>query len=237
MDAYPIRYEFRLDDGQTVTLNVRLNPKTLALCDPPPQPVPDWAKLGQNRCPGCALPDTEAHCPVAAHLAGVVESFSRTFSYVTAEVHVVTPEREYSRRSDIQTSLASLMGIYMVSSGCPALSALRPMVRFHLPFATELDTVYRAASMYLVAQFLRTRAGLKPDWELKGLAKAYDQIGEVNFAFASRLRHAVKRDANVNAVVLLDLFARAMPPTIGEGLEQLRDLFDFWLSPSSPIDP
>ena len=37
----------------------------------------------------------------------------------------------------------------MALSGCPVLEQLKPMARFHLPFASVEETIYRAASMYL----------------------------------------------------------------------------------------
>ena len=229
MDAYPIRYEFRFDDGTTADFTARLHPHTLELLDPPDSPAPAWAALENHRCPICPLPPSTPDCPTAAHLAGVVARFGQTFSFTEAQVRVLTPEREYARRAPVQDTLSSLIGIYMVSSGCPILAALRPMVRFHLPFATELETTWRATSMYLVAQFLRARVGMKAGLQLDGLAEVYQQIEEVNLAFASRLRRAATKDANVNALVRLDLFAKAMPATIAESLEELRDLFSPWL--------
>ncbi|MBI5544885.1 MAG: hypothetical protein HY901_13425 [Deltaproteobacteria bacterium] len=230
MDTYPIRYEFRLDDGRSVDFTVKLDPKTLVIADPWPEPAPDWALLERDRCRDCALATTERYCPTAAHLAGVVKSFGATLSITEADVRVVLPEREYRRRSAVQSSLSSLIGIYMVGSGCPTFAPLRPMVRFHLPFSTELETTFRAASMYLVAQVLRSRTGLPTEWELRGLADVYRKIAQVNFAFAQRLRRAATMDANVNALVLLDVFAKVLPATIEDGLEDLRDIFGPWLS-------
>ncbi|HEY3445655.1 MAG TPA: hypothetical protein VGK67_04780 [Myxococcales bacterium] len=229
MDVYPIRYGFRFDDGRTVDFTVNLDGKTLLLADAWPRPEPEWARLDTDRCRGCTLPASELYCPTAAHLAGVVKSFATTLSITEADVTVTLPEREYRKRTAVQTSLSSLLGVYMVSSGCPVLSALRPMVRFHLPFASELDTTFRSASMYLLAQFLRARSGLPTEWNLEGLAQAYRKIGDVNQAFASRLRHAAPLDANVNALVLLDVFAKVMPASIEEGLEDLRAAFGTWL--------
>lgn len=230
MDAYPIRYEFQLDDGRSIAFTVRLHPKTLEILDPPPKPAPDWARLDHARCPSCPLPPGTELCPTAAHLAGVVESFARTFSITEADVRVILPERTITKRVAVQSGLSSLIGVYMPASGCPILAALRPMVRFHLPFACELDTVWRAASMYLIAQYFRARSGQSAEWEMRGLAEAYRRIGEVNLAFANRLRGAATYDANINALVLLDVFAKVMPGTIEDGLEGLRELFGPWLA-------
>ncbi len=81
------------------------------------------------------------------------------------------------------------------------------MVRHHLPFAGEAETMYRAMSMYLLAQYVIASKGGKPDWGMSGLASLYESIDEVNIAFAERLRAASIKDANANAIVHLDCFA------------------------------
>lgn len=66
----------------------------------------------------------------------------------------MTEERTYSKDTLLQQGLASLLGIVMTTSGCPVLEPLKPMVRFHLPFATLTETVYRMVSMCLVGPSL-----------------------------------------------------------------------------------
>jgi hypothetical protein len=46
---------------------------------------------------------------------------------------------------------------------------------------------------------------------------------------AERLRVASSKDSAVNAIVLLDLFAKALPYSIEESLEELRYLFGIYL--------
>ena len=55
----------------------------------------------------------------------------------------------------------SLIGIYMVTSGCPIMDKLRPMARFHLPFASTEETIYRAISTYLLGQYFLEQKGKK----------------------------------------------------------------------------
>ncbi|MBL0028408.1 MAG: hypothetical protein IPO95_04765 [Rhodanobacteraceae bacterium] len=43
---------------------------------------------------------------------------------------------------------------------------------------------------------------------------------------AERLRDAGERDGTVNAIVLLDLFAKALPAVIEDSLADLRYMFD-----------
>tara|TARA_B100000686_G_scaffold86198_1_gene93073 strand:- start:90 stop:251 length:162 start_codon:yes stop_codon:yes gene_type:complete len=47
-----------------------------------------------------------------------------------------TDERCYVEHTTMTEAVSSLLGIYMVTSGCPVMDKLRPMVRFHLPLAT-----------------------------------------------------------------------------------------------------
>ena len=228
MDYYPIRYSLKFDDGSAEEFSLRLDPNSLVLLDPPPDPVPDWARLDCHRCECCTLPTTTPLCPTAAHLAGVIGKFAHALRQEEAEVRVEMPERVVVMRSPVRLALSSLLGAYMAASGCPVLAALRPMVRFHLPFASEMETTWRAASMYLVAQYLRQRAGLKPEWDLGPLVEAYRRTQQVNFGMSRRMRQAENQDA-IDTLVLLDLFAQGVPADIDGGLEELRDLFEPWL--------
>lgn len=224
---FVIRYELTLPGPRTASFTVQLDPRTLVNLAPPPAVTPDWAALAYEQCPNCPLDEAvTAHCPVARHLSEVVQGFADVFSFDRVAARVTVPERVYEQRDlPMQAALSSLLGIFMVTSGCPVLARLRPMVRFHLPFATELETIVRASSMYLLGQYLIAKAGGTPDWSLEGLAEDYRATGAVNRAFARRLRAAAPRDANVNALIRLDTFARAMPDSIDSQLEEARFLF------------
>jgi hypothetical protein len=82
------------------------------------------------------------------------------------------------------------------------------MARFHLPLASTEETVYRATSMFLLAQYFAYR---------------------VNRAMAERLRSASEQDAAVNAIVILDLLAKALPDAILDSLTEVRHLFSSYL--------
>jgi hypothetical protein len=118
-----------------------------------------------------------------------------------------------------------LIGVIMVTSGCPVMDKLRPMARFHLPFATAIETFYRAISMYLTAQFFVSRNGRKPDWGLKVLVDIYKEISTVNKGMSRRLSSASNKDANINALVILHAFGEAVPYFIENGLSQIESFF------------
>jgi hypothetical protein len=99
------------------------------------------------------------------------------------------------------------------------------MARFHAPLSGPEETLYRAASMYRLAQALRERRGLAPRPGLAGLAEIYADLNVVNRHLTERLRTACERDSALNAVVLLDVFAQLLPMQLDEPLEELEPLF------------
>ena len=225
-EDFVIRYEFS-HAAKTSTFTIGLDAKTLMNVAPAPVPPPPWAKLSFQKCPNCPLrEDDSPSCPAALGLSDVVTSFADIFSYERVSARVTVPERVYEQSDvSVQEALSSLLGVYMVTSGCPVLSKLRPMVRFHLPFATELETIARATSMYLLGQYLVAQDGGTPDWSLTQLSETYGAASIVNRAFAGRLRAAAPKDANVNALIRLDSVARSVPDLIESQMDELRFLF------------
>jgi hypothetical protein len=187
---------------------IELDRVTLNLIQTGNKTHPEWTKLNCFKCPNCILDERQYEfCPIAVNMIDIIDYFSSSVSYESAEVIVTTEERKYLKRVSLQRGVSSLIGIYMVTSGCPLFEKLKPMVRFHLPFATIEETKYRAISMYLLAQYFLYQHGRKPDWDLKKLAEAYENIRVVNESFCKRLRTVEGKDTNLNAVVVLDVFA------------------------------
>jgi hypothetical protein len=159
----------------------------------------------------------------------IVETFKDRLSHEQVSVEVVTGERTYRKSTTIQEGLSSLKGIVMTTSGCPVMERLKPMVRFHLPFATLEETSFRMIAMYLVAQYYRRQKGLAADDSLGGLEQIYADVTEVNKCFARRLLEATKKDANLNALVNLDCFAEMVPLTAEEMLAEFEPYFAAYL--------
>jgi hypothetical protein len=105
------------------------------------------------------------------------------------------------------------------------MDQLRPMVRFHLPFASMDETIYRAVAMYLVGQYFRMRKGKKPDWELEHLSETYQGVAQVNKGMSERLRHASTDDANVNAIAILSTQGGMVPMFMEHSLRDMEHLF------------
>ena len=135
------------------------------------------------------------------------------------------PERTYEEDTRLQQGLSSIVGLYMVTSNCPIMDQLRPMVRFHLPFATSEETLYRAVSMYLTKQYFAMRRGETPDWELEKLAQIYSAISVVNAGMSRRLRQASTKDANVNALIILSAFGDTVGVSLKDGVGNIEYLF------------
>ena len=220
----PITIVYHFDFGATgrKTVSVALDRATLALHASMPHNPPPWTLLASNQCQICPFtPATTPVCPIAGNLATIVEEFRDFFSYEEVDVTVETADRSYRKATSLQVGLSSLLGIIMVTSGCRPMERLKPMVRFHLPFATLEETTFRTVSMYLVGEYLRREAGGPTDFSLDGLQALYTDVAVVNTCFAKRLLEAARKDANVNALVNLHCFAEMVPLNVADLLAEI----------------
>ena len=107
------------------------------------------------------------------------------------------------------------------------MDKLRPLARFHLPFADTEETVFRALSMYALAQYFRRQKGSETDWDFHGLRRIYRQVNSVNVDFAARLHNNSISDATTNAITSLDCFAQEVDFSITEAmLGEIERLFE-----------
>jgi len=226
MDEIQIEYCFQVDEAQDDRYLVTLDAATLITLDAPPEDLPSWASLRTNQCPNCPLdPFAESHCPAAVNMVRLVKRFDQLLSYDKTLVSVTTEERKVFSHTTVQRGICSLMGLLMATSRCPRTDFFKPMARFHLPFASTQETIWRATSTYLLAQYFRYGDGRTPDMTFEGLSAIYGEIQTVNKAFARRLRGACRQDSMVNAIILLDMFAKSMPTAIEASLTEIRELF------------
>ncbi len=168
MDSLPVLYRFRLDDGSIREFSVATGPRPPDRASGASASRPEWTALAHNQCPHCPLA-REVHpwCPAALAIADLVEAFDGLPSFETVSLEVQAPDRTFRFEGvSLQKALGSLMGLLIPSSGCPHTAFLQPMARFHLPLSTVNETIYRSASMYLLAQWMRRSAGLEPDFDL-----------------------------------------------------------------------
>ena len=168
--------------------------------------IKDWTLLEKNKCPNCPLQGTP-QCPVARNLDAIVEDSKDTLSCKEALVTVTTPERTYSQKCGTQDGLRSLFGLIMASSGCPHLDWLRPLARFHLPFADTHETLFRVLSLELLKQYFMESQESK-EGVSHAIERQYSEIEKVNHTFIERIRSYCKGDADKNAIVALDVYVQ-----------------------------
>lgn len=226
-----LHYRFRLDNGLEKKFSIQLEYESLSVVPAEKRSYPEWTELKFHQCPTCPLNEEQhKHCPIAVNLVDVVEFFRDSISHEKADILVETEARGYVKQTTLQEGVSSIIGIYMVTSGCPIMDKLRPMVRTHLPFATVDETIYRVLSMYLLAQYFLFKRGKEPDWGLKKLVSIYSDIAIVNRHFRERLSAIKVSDATVNALVNLNCFADFAAFSIEENrLDEIERLFHAYL--------
>ena len=227
METIAIQYCFRFPDAAEEVFDLELDAHKIELLNSDPGTVPQWAALDFYQCPICPLSiSTHPNCPLVLNLVSIARRFDRILSYEKIHLDVFTKERNVSRQTTAQRGISSLMGLVIAASGCPHTVFFKPMARFHLPLATQEETMFRATSVYLLGQYFRKQRGKQADFDLKGLRDIYRNIEEVNKSIAKRLKTATRADSSVNAIVLLDTFAKVMPHFIDKSWDKLSGLFE-----------
>lgn len=226
------KYHFEFESGKRLDFEINLDPNTLNIIRKRVENLPAWTERSYHQCPNCTLEKAEhKYCPIAVEVMDLVTAFKDHVSYEMVNVLVETERRNFSHRVPLQHAVSSLLGIYMTTSGCPIMEKLKPMVRFHLPFASLEETAYRHISMYLTAQFLRAQKGLSTDWKLEHLLSTYAEIHTLNAYFCKRITSDAAKDANLNAVVILSNFTDFIPFNVSDGeIGNLATIFRSYLS-------
>lgn len=230
--VHTLTYRFHFPDGAEKAFRVQLDRRDGSLIAPERETYPEWTRLDFKQCSHCPLSVSEhTYCPVAVNLVEVVEFFQASQSVEQAEVEVASNQRVTKpTKTALFPAISSLIGIYMVTSGCPILDKLRPMARFHLPFADTEETVYRALSMYALAQNFRRKQGKEADGDFEGLKLIYRKINQLNLDFAKRLHNDSISEATTNAITSLDCFAQEIDFSISEEmLDEFETLFEGYL--------
>ena len=225
--APTITYVFHLADGRTERIVLAFDPDTFLLRTEAAVPDEGWTALDFHKCPHCPLA-AAAHpqCPFAQALAGFIHHFDEFYSYEKVAVEVITALRTVSAERPLQDAMASVLGLIGATSGCPHLAFFRPMARFHLPFASEQETLVRVFSLHLLSEYMDRGGEGGVTVGVDGLEAKYRAVAQVNRGMADRIRAAFAKDAVVNAIIILDTFAQAVPFVVHEALKELRPLFD-----------
>ena len=188
--------------------------------------APRWARLGHQQCSHCPLdPAVTRDCPVARNVAYVFSLASWGNSFEDIHLEVLTPQRTYAMDTSLQRALGALFGLVCALSSCPYMLPLRPMGLFHLPLATESETFFRAASVFLMHKYLQSETDPDTRVDLSSMEEAYANLHEINRSFACRLRDIDGAEAATNAIILLDMLTRDVTFQLEEQMPHLRRLF------------
>ncbi|MGA1870377.1 MAG: DUF6901 family protein [bacterium] len=226
MNTITIQYSFLLAKDKKEIFPLVLDAQNLELINNPPDDFPRWINLDFHQCSICPFNVSDTpHCPLALNMLDIVNRCDNILSYDEIHMEVITKERFISHTTTAQRGLSSLIGLVIATCGCPHTVFFKPMARFHLPLSSKEETIYRATSMYLLAQYFLKKENKRPDFQLKGLTKIYKNIELVNKAIITRLRTATESDSSINAIIILDAYAKTIPQVIEESLEDLAYLF------------
>lgn len=218
-------YRFVFPNGKVKNFTLELDSNTLDLM-PHAMDYPEWANLDQCQCTVCPLsPSQTPLCPIAANISELVLSFRETASYEQCTVSCITAERTIYKETIVQEGLSSIMGIIMATSGCPIMDILKPMARFHLPFATVDESMFRSVSVYLLRQYFVHLEKRKTDFYLENVQSYYKKIEEVNGGILQRIKFATVRDADNNAIVILNSLAQILFLELEDNLQSLQRFF------------
>ena len=224
-----IRYHFQFEHGKEARIDVPDNGETsdetrLAA-------IPAWMELERFRCDHCPLtPGSRRTCPAAVAMVPVLDVFCSHTSHEGVLVRVDVHDVVVEKRTTTQRAARSALGLVLALSACPYLNKLRPMASFHMPFRRLDHSAFRFLGTHLIAQYLRVRKGLEPDWELEALLELLRDIRRVNARLADRIRAAAKEDAAVNSLVLLDTIADSVELSVETSLERLEPVFSMYLT-------
>lgn len=226
MGKFTISYTLNFKDKKSFVYPIEIDDETLSYIPKESSEIPEWTKLKQDQCLKCSsAKDGPGYCSLLPNLHELVQSFSKVKSFEKVEVEVKTDERTFNKSTDVQTALTSIFGLIMAASDCPQTQFFRPIVRFHLPFATMEETLFRIVSMYLLSQYFKDKKQINFDDVLNDLKADYERVGKMNRVILDRIRQVVKEDADKNAFIGLELFVQSFTFEYDLKLDSLSYLF------------
>ncbi len=224
---FQFHYRFQFEDESSIDYCISLDAETLSLIPGEArQPLPEWTRLQFKQCPCCTLnPQAHPNCPIAVNILELVETFNSVFSYHDCMVTCRTAERSYSKKTSVMEGLSAIFGVIMATSDCPTMEFLKPMARFHLPFATIEETTVRSASFFLLAQYFKRRDEKSLTCDFGPLEQHYAQVQMVNEGFLERISKVTAEDADKNAIITLHSLSQFLSMEIDYSLSSLENTF------------
>lgn len=226
-NPFTFDYTFQFEDGHCTNYSIALDPDSLGLIpNPSAKALPEWTRLEYKQCTSCPLTrESHPHCPIAANIMELVEKFKAVFSYHDCTVVCKAAERTYMKETSVMEGLSAIFGVIMATSECPRMEFLKPMARFHLPFASVDETTVRTASMFLLAQYFNYKDDTGMRCDFKVLEDHYAQVEQVNQGLLERINSVSSEDADKNAIITLHSLSQFLSMEIDYSLSRLEPIF------------
>ncbi len=226
---YEIFYEFRFKDSIRKHFKISLYPQSISIIAPDSVRKSDWMRLENQQCECCPLiSKTHPYCPVAINIGEIAEEFKNMVSYEKCLVLCTTKERTYLKNTTLMEGLASIFGVIIAISECPVMKFFKPMARFHLPFSTTTETIFRVTSIYMLRQYFNRKKNLSQDMDLELLDDHYQKVRMLNRGLISRINTVVVNDADKNAINILFSISQILSREINYNLSSVEYLFDLY---------
>jgi len=195
----------------------------------------DWTRLAFHKCSHCPFNQEDfPFCPLASAIDGIISKIHNFLSYDEVHAQVEFKNRIVSSNIAVQGALSSLLGLIIPASGCPHTKYFRPLSRFHQPFADTEETIYRASTMFLLAQyFIHKKSGCIPT-DFARLATIYNNIHIVNTQICKRLREFCKNDSPLNAITILDMLTVSIQSALKHDLGKFESFFSVFSEDTVP---
>ena len=186
----------------------------------------DWTRLAFYKCSHCSLYEKDfPFCPLATAIDSVICKIHNSLSYDEVHAQVEYKGRKVSSEITMQRALSSLLGLIIPASGCPHTVYFRPMSRYHLPFADTEERIYRATTMFLLAQyFIHKKSGCIPT-DFSKLETIYKNVHIVNTQICMRLRDFCENDSPLNAITILDMLTVSIHSALKHDLDKFESYF------------
>lgn len=231
MDINSIQYRLVFDDGRERDFELHFRGDSLIPVGWVPARPPQWTALSFHQCTNCPLnAEKVSYCPAALSLAKLVEQTQDLDLLDSVKLKVATAGRVVTVTTTVQKAIGSFIGLLMATSDCPHAAFFRPVACFHLPLASETETMYRAVSSFLLAQYFCAQNGQEAKFDLQGLVDIYQQMETVNTTLAGRLKASGEAGVAAKCMMEWDVVSGMFPLRVKERLKELRPLFSSYLS-------
>ncbi len=230
MKINKINYRLTFADGAERQFELHLRADSLVPVGWVPSKPPQWAALQNHQCKNCPLSsDKSPYCPAALNLAKLAEQSRDLDMLDSVTLKVLMSGRVVALSTTVQKAIGSFIGLLLATSDCPHAAFFRPLARFHMPLASEAETMYRAASSYLLAQTFRQESGQEARFDLEGVVEIYQNLEIVNTALVSRLKASGEGELLAQCMMEWGMLSGMFPLRLDGLLKELRPLFSAYL--------